>query len=117
MRSGILICTLLAIILFSCDNSTTDSNTSKNSPSETAPATPVLANKGQLLFQQKCSACHGSGGAAGIGGAANLHTSTLDSSAITYIIDNGKNAMPSFKGQLTQDEMKDITAYLMDLRK
>ena len=79
---------LLAGVLFSCN----DNNHATQVPDTTnETAETVLAIPGQLVFQQKCTACHGNDGTAGIGNAANLQTSRLDRGTITKLIINGRN--------------------------
>ena len=75
------------------------------------------ADKGKNLFEAKCAACHGSDGTAGIANAANLQISRSDSTATIQTLLNGKGAMPSFKSQLTEEEIHKLTNYLFSLRK
>jgi len=102
-------------LLFSCGD--TDPDTISNSDiKETTSEVPVIVSKGRQLFEQKCAACHGSNGTAGIGGAANLYISRLDSAAVIKIIDKGKNAMPPFGTQLKKEEIRDLAVYVTRLR-
>jgi mono/diheme cytochrome c family protein len=75
------------------------------------------ADNGAALFNARCASCHGEDGTAGIGNAANLQTSKLDSTAVRERVTNGKGAMPSFKEQLTEAEIKKLAAYVFTLRK
>lgn len=90
---------------------------------KTAPVTaPVQikespANKGKVLFEEKCVLCHGEDGTAGISNAANLQVSKLDTLSILKIITNGKNAMPAFGEQLGAGEIEQISSYIFTLRK
>lgn len=91
-------------------------------PNPVPPATtstpsppPTAEQLGKEVFQQKCIACHGSDGTAGIGGAANLKTLPFDSVVITQTIVKGKNAMPSFATILTATEVQEVTAYIKTL--
>jgi len=117
MRTISIALIVLSTLLFSCGSSDPDSDTTESAIPETVSEVPAIADKGHLLFERKCAACHGSDGAGGIGGAANLRTSKLDSMAIIQTINKGKNAMPSFNGQLTREEMENIASYLTVLRK
>lgn len=105
---------LLTGVLLSChdNNHATQVPDTANQPTDTVIATP-----GQLLFQQKCAACHGGDGTAGIGNAANLQTSRLDSGAITKLITNGRNNMPAFASQLTPEQTNELASYILTLRK
>lgn len=99
------------ILLASCTNTT--SPVANDSPQ--TGSIPVPA--GKLVFAQKCAVCHGSDGTAGIADATNLQASKADSFSIIQIISNGKNAMPSFKNQLTEEEIHKLANYLYILRK
>lgn len=78
--------------------------------------TATVADAGQTLFEAKCASCHGSDGTAGIGNAANLHLSKLDTVAIAQTVSDGRNAMPSFKSQLSKDELRQLAHYVYTLR-
>ncbi|WPU97811.1 cytochrome c [Mucilaginibacter sp. cycad4] len=71
----------------------------------------------EAAFQQKCAACHGADGTAGIVNAANLQKSNLDLLATIKVITNGKVAMPSFSAQLSAKQIKGISAYVLSLHK
>lgn len=81
------------------------------------PEASQVSNPGQLLFEQKCAACHGADGTAGISNAANLQTSRMDSAAIIKLINEGKNNMPSFASQLSAEQIKMLAGYILTLRK
>jgi len=72
---------------------------------------------GKALFENNCVACHGSNGAAGIAGAANLQIIKADSTEIFKTISNGKNGMPPFKQSLSEKEIKQLAAYVSGLHK
>ena len=69
------------------------------------------------VFEAKCAGCHGNDGTAGIANAANLQTSNIDRAAITGIVSNGRNGMPSFSAQLTKNEIDALANYVITLRK
>ena len=95
------------------------SNNAEPSREETSPSQSNIAVKsnGEILFEAKCSSCHGTDGTAGIGNAANLQTSKIDSATITQTILNGKNGMPSFKNTLSDIEIKQLASYVQTLRR
>jgi mono/diheme cytochrome c family protein len=72
---------------------------------------------GQAGFETRCVTCHGSDGTAGIGGAFNLKTSTLDSSGIAAVILEGRRTMPPFKEALSAAEVAELVNYVKQLRK
>jgi len=77
----------------------------------------VNAMAGKRIFEEKCVACHGNDGTAGIANAANLQTSKLDINSMANTISNGRGGMPSFKNQLTEDEIEKLASYAQTLRK
>lgn len=76
-----------------------------------------VENKGAAIYQANCNTCHGADGTAGIGNAANLKTSQMDSTGILSMIVAGKGTMPSFKGRFTDEELHKLATYVYALRK
>jgi mono/diheme cytochrome c family protein len=95
------------------NNNTYSSGTNNQSASDNT----VDVSEEKILFDQKCSVCHGNDGTAGIGNAANLQTSKADSTASLQIIINGKGSMPSFKSQLSEQQAHKLIHYVFNLRK
>lgn len=84
-------------------------------------ATPALAGDaaaGGKIFSANCAACH-AGGNNVVNGAKTLKKEALDKyemnslAAITTQVTNGKNAMPAFKGRLTDAQIEDVATYVM----
>ena len=84
-------------------------------------ATPAIAGdaaSGAKIFSANCAACH-AGGNNVINGAKTLKKEALEKyemnsiAAITYQINNGKNAMPAFKGRLTDAQIDDVATYVL----
>ena len=84
-------------------------------------ATPAIAGdaaSGAKIFSANCAACH-AGGNNVINGAKTLKKDALDKyemsslEAITYQVNNGKNAMPAFKGRLTDAQIEDVATYVL----
>ena len=107
---------LLAVFLFSSCGGGSGNSERKDTVSITATKA-VGEIKGKAMFEQKCAACHGSDGTAGIANAANLRITKLDSIAVVSTISKGKNNMPAFGSQLTPEEIENIARYVMTLRK
>ena len=83
-----------------------------------APSTPTkIVNNGKRLFEDKCSVCHGSDGAAGIANAADLQASRLDTASTLNVITRGKKSMPAFSDQLDKGEIEQVTNYVFSLKK
>jgi cytochrome c6 len=84
-------------------------------------AQPVLAAdtaNGAKIFNNKCAACH-AGGKNLVNPAKTLQKADLekyemyDASKIITQVTNGKGAMPSFKGQLSDADIADVAAYVL----
>ena len=84
-------------------------------------ATPAIAGdaaSGAKIFSANCAACH-AGGNNVVNGAKTLKKDALAKyemnsiDAITYQVNNGKNAMPAFKGRLTDAQIDDVATYVL----
>ena len=84
-------------------------------------ATPAIAGdaaSGAKIFSANCAACH-AGGTNVVNGAKTLKKDALDKyemnslEAITYQVNNGKNAMPAFKDRLTDAQIDDVATYVL----
>jgi mono/diheme cytochrome c family protein len=74
---------------------------------ETVPAAGDAA-RGQALYQDNCSSCHGSAGEGGIGPA--LAGSGLSAAQVRAKIDSGGGTMPA--GLVTGQDEDDVVAYV-----
>ena len=83
------------------------------------PALAVEIDNGAKIFTANCAACHVGGGNVIIA-AKTLKKQALQQydmasmEAIVYQLQNGKNAMPAFKGRLNEVEIEDVAAYVLD---
>jgi quinohemoprotein ethanol dehydrogenase len=71
------------------------------------------AAAGKPIFADNCAGCHGSLGTGGNGGP-DL-TSIPDAKDISNVVEqvnNGGGGMPAFKGQLTEKQIKDVSAFV-----
>ena len=85
-------------------------------------AAPALAEpnltSGTQVFSANCAACHIGGGNA-VNAQKTLKKDVLeqyemfDADKIIYQIQKGKNAMPSFTGRITDAQMVDVAAYVL----
>jgi cytochrome c6 len=79
----------------------------------------ALNPDGQQIFNANCSACH-IGGNNVIIANKTLRREALEKysmnslEAIKAQVINGKNAMPSFKGRLEEDEIEAVTNYVLN---
>ena len=84
----------------------------------TNPAIAGDAASGAKIFSANCAACH-AGGNNVVNGAKTLKKDALDKyemnslEAITYQVNNGKNAMPAFKDRLTDAQIDDVATYVL----
>jgi cytochrome c6 len=87
-----------------------------------AASTPALdLEHGGQLFSANCAACHMGGGNV-ISASRTLSQRDLQAhlneysddhiEAIEHQIENGKNAMPSFVGKLSEQDIIDVAAYV-----
>ena len=81
-------------------------------------AAPALADSGAQIFSANCAACHIGGGNA-VNAQKTLKKDVLeqyemfDVDKIIYQVQKGKNAMPSFTGRLTDPQIADVAAYVL----
>lgn len=83
---------------------------------------PVLAAdtaSGAKIFGANCAACH-LGGRNVVSPAKTLQKEALEKygmnslDAIVHQVQNGKNAMPAFKGRLSDTQIEDVAAYVLE---
>lgn len=108
---------LIAAALIVCLVTRCSTGEPKTRRAVTPSVTENSAEKGKVLFEEKCVMCHGEDGKAGISNAADLQASELDTLSVIRIITHGKNAMPAFSEQLGTGEIDRISDYVFTLRK
>lgn len=83
---------------------------------------PALAGdtaSGAKIFTANCAACH-MGGRNVVAAAKTLKKDALDKynmnslEAIVKQVQNGKNAMPAFKGRLNDKQIEDVASYVLE---
>lgn len=75
-----------------------------------------VAAEGEAVFETSCITCHGAEGAGG--SAPNLQESDVASNyeEVVEIVATGTDGgMPAFEGQLSEDEINDVAAYVTEL--
>jgi cytochrome c6 len=83
------------------------------------PAFAGDAAKGASIFSANCAACHGGGGNV-VNGAKTLKKADLEKygmaslDAIVNQVTKGKPPMPSFKGRLSDADIENVAAYVLD---
>ncbi|MBB6609909.1 SirB2 family protein [Pontibacter sp. Tf4] len=71
----------------------------------------------QAVFVQQCATCHGQDGTKGTSGATNLAQSQLSLNDRKQVIANGRGLMPGFGKQLSEQELEELAAYTLTLKK
>ena len=76
---------------------------------------PNLA-QGKTLYRQYCSGCHGENGLGGTGNGATLATIGSSAQQMANVAwagrTTGNNAMPSFRGTITLEQLRDVVNYV-----
>jgi alcohol dehydrogenase (cytochrome c) len=71
------------------------------------------AAAGKTVFAENCAGCHGSLGTGGNGGPdLTSIPSAKQQAAVIAQVTNGGGGMPAFKGQLTEKQIQDVSAYV-----
>jgi cytochrome c553 len=72
------------------------------------------ASKGTVVFSENCSTCHGATGEGGNGGPDLLTMPLAKTEAGTIEqVTNGGGGMPAFQGTLSENEIEDVAAYVV----
>ena len=72
------------------------------------------AAAGKTVFAQNCATCHGVAGTGGNGGPDLTSISSAKNlDAVQSQVENGGGGMPPFKGTLTQKQIDDVAAYVV----
>jgi mono/diheme cytochrome c family protein len=115
-----------ALLLITAVSTLADASPSPSgSPGSSLPGDP---NNGATVYQQNCATCHGSSLEGGIGATLNPIDklpgvpSSLDPTFLINVITNGRQpqpgdpkqvAMPAWQGKLSDQEIKDVAAYII----
>lgn len=67
--------------------------------------------RGEQIYKQTCVACHGSDGKGDHGGASLIGMKDL--AAAVQTVTAGRNAMPSFGNAFTPEQIRDVSAYVV----
>jgi cbb3-type cytochrome c oxidase subunit III len=79
-----------------------------------AAGAPVSAQVGASVFAKNCAACHGAKGDGGIGPAlaGNPRVNIADPTAMLTTIVQGRNLMPSWRGQLAAGDIAAVATFI-----
>ncbi len=88
----------------------------------TTPALAISTTETETLFTNNCAGCHINGGNI-VRRGKNLKSKALkkfgmdSTDAIAQLVKNGQYAMPAYKGRLTEQQIYDISAYVLEQAK
>ena len=96
------------------------SKTLTSSPLNPANAAKDL-ERGKVLFDHTCAACHGTGGdgqgpivqSGAFSGVPNYADREISVGSVHYVLTNGRNAMGSYAGQLNAGDRWRVAMYVM----
>lgn len=83
---------------------------------DTAAANYDILVHGKAIYINNCMRCHGEDGKAGINGATDLTGSLCENRGLIGIIKHGRNLMPAYKDQLTEQEILAVAEYVKSIR-
>jgi alcohol dehydrogenase (cytochrome c) len=70
-------------------------------------------DNGSLIYRTTCVTCHGDNGQGGTHGGSAL-AADLSFGAIVSTVTNGRNDMPAFGAAMSQDDLQDLAAYMVE---
>ena len=112
-KSNKALAILSLVMLFAAYGLAEMSKKQKSKAMESISETNV---NGKELFEASCASCHGSDGKLGLMGSPDLTTSTMDINGRIEIIKKGKGVMTPFEGNLTEDQINAVAAYVEELK-
>jgi mono/diheme cytochrome c family protein len=88
-------------------------------------ALPVKADDAAAIYKAKCVACHAADGSGDTAAGKAMMVVDLRGPEIQKMTDdqlidattNGKGKMPAYKGKMTDDQIKQLVAYVRQLAK
>ena len=122
-KSFLCLFLLLAFSLAACGKTTPPATTGTPAATgtPTATGTPAATSSGattkvdaQAVFKQSCVSCHGVNLEGAVGPNLQKEGSKRSKDELATNITNGKGAMPSFTGKLTDDEISSLAVWLAD---
>ncbi len=102
----------LMFLIYAYGISETKSPFMSNEKEKVNTSNIAAADIGKSVYEEKCMLCHGNDGKLGLSGAKDLTLSTLTHAQKVELVLNGKNAMMSFKDQLTAEQVEAVVQYV-----
>jgi mono/diheme cytochrome c family protein len=92
---------------------TAPATTTTDAQTTTEETTQEASADGKAIFTENCAGCHtlADAGASGEVGP-NLDDAKPEKDAVVTMVSSGKGAMPSFEGQLSEDEIEAVAEYV-----
>ena len=110
-----LLALVLGVGVSACggDDDNGDATATEETTTETDEPDDDTSAAGQTSFPDNCGTCHtlSDAGTSGTVGPS-LDGTTLSEDAIETQVRNGGGAMPAFEGDLSDDEIEDVAAYV-----
>ncbi|WP_404456332.1 cytochrome c [Virgibacillus necropolis] len=72
------------------------------------------AANGAEIYQSNCMSCHGQEGAGGSAPGLQGNEMASDYDAVVEQVKSGGGGMPAFEGQLSEQEIADVSAYIAE---
>jgi cytochrome c6 len=95
---------LLTVMAAGCGGSQTNQTNQTN---------PRELMRGKQVFKERCGNCHGLKDAGTRGGVGpDLDAAKPDAGTVRTKVTNGSGAMPAFKGQLSQADIRAVAQYV-----
>ncbi|SFK95879.1 cytochrome c551 [Paenibacillus sp. 1_12] len=118
-KSLFCITLLLSISLSACGskNATPPNTTTPpaaNQGAGTAAGGGASTVDASAIYKQNCISCHGNALEGGVGPSLQKVGAKYSKDQIATILNNGKGAMPSFKGKLSDNEIGELATWLAD---
>ena len=124
-RYGLIAIAVPGFLVLTGISTLADASPSPSGSPSSGAALPGDPNNGQTVYQQNCTACHGTSMEGGIGPQLNPITklpgvpNPLDVNYLLDTVTNGKTppgggtAMPAWKDKLSAQDIKDVVAYIL----
>ena len=81
---------------------------------DAAPTETGDAAAGENVFSENCAGCHGQDGGGGTGPALAGNEDASDAEQVLKQIREGGGGMPPFEGQLSDEEIANVAAYVVE---
>lgn len=72
--------------------------------------------RGEELYKASCVVCHGAGATGGVGPRLAANPILLDDQAFWKIVNQGRHVMPPLNGNVSDQQIADIRAWLKTVR-